>query len=307
MSYTKPTLVKDIQKGLISIIIPIYNTEEAHLRECLDSVLAQTFTNWEAILVNDGSTNDAGKIVDEYSEKDSRFIAIHKKNAGTLLARKTGLENSSGEFIANIDHDDTYFPKFLEKMYDKIKETNADFVWCNHGNKDNIALTENYYIFGANASENVANLFYRSKGIDYSLWNKLIKREIYANVRFPNANITMGEDSIQLLQIIHSSMSAAFISDSLYFHRNGGCSSKINIIPLAKSYIYNRKALKTIFNSNIPWNVTKALRYGYCQVAYYYFVLSLSLNICLFFAGKGIGFPLKIRNRIKNIIQGKKM
>jgi glycosyltransferase involved in cell wall biosynthesis len=86
---------------MISIIVPIYNNE-INLKEYLDSILSQTFTNWEAILVNDGSTDNTGKIIDEYAKKDSRFIAIHKQNEGTLLARKSGFENSKGNFIANI-------------------------------------------------------------------------------------------------------------------------------------------------------------------------------------------------------------
>jgi glycosyltransferase involved in cell wall biosynthesis len=104
------------QKWLISIIVPIYNVE-IYLKECLDSILSQTFTNWEAILVNDCSPDNAGKIVDEYTKKDLRFIAINKEqNERLLLARKTGLENSKGEFIANLDSDDVYHPEFL-KIY----------------------------------------------------------------------------------------------------------------------------------------------------------------------------------------------
>jgi hypothetical protein len=185
-------------------------------------------------------------------------------------------------------------------MYAKIKETNADFVWCNHKAKDGDALIENYYIFGTDASENISNLFLCAKGIDYVLWNKLIRREIYATVLFPNVNMILGEDSVQLLQIIYNSKSAVFVSEALYSHRDGRSSSKINPLSLVRSLIYNKKALKILFNHNIPWNVKKAFHYGYYKVAYYYFILSLSLKICLFFASKGIEFPLKLRNCIKN-------
>ena len=76
------------QKGLVSMIVLIYNTNEAHLRECLNEILVPTFTNWETILINDGSEDNTGKIIDEYAKKDLRFIAIYKQNKGTLFAKK---------------------------------------------------------------------------------------------------------------------------------------------------------------------------------------------------------------------------
>jgi glycosyltransferase involved in cell wall biosynthesis len=108
--FSLPIMKYSEQKELISIIVPICNTKKIHLKECLDSILVQTFSNWKAILVNDGSTDDTRETIDEYTKRDSRFIAIHKQNEGTLLSRKVGLENSKGEFVANIDHDDTYHP-----------------------------------------------------------------------------------------------------------------------------------------------------------------------------------------------------
>jgi len=130
-NFNHPRMKYSQQDGLISVIVPIYNSER-YLNKCLDSILAQTFENWEAILVNDGSTDSSGLIVDEYVKNDSRFIAVHKKNEGTLLARKTGLENSKGEFIANIDNDDYYDPDFLKKMYDEISEDELKFLFNNY-------------------------------------------------------------------------------------------------------------------------------------------------------------------------------
>lgn len=80
---------------IISIIIPVYNTEK-YIRRCLDSIIAQTYTNWEAILVDDGSPDNSGKICDEYAAKDKRFEVIHQENGGVSVARQTGFDNTTG-------------------------------------------------------------------------------------------------------------------------------------------------------------------------------------------------------------------
>jgi Glycosyltransferases involved in cell wall biogenesis len=202
-------------KNLISVIVPIYNAE-LYLREALDSVIAQTFQNWEAILVDDGSTDKSSEICTEYAEKDSRFKYIHKNNEGTLFARKTGLENSKGEFIANLDSDDVYCPQFLEKMLAKLKEGNNDFVWCDADDLDGKeGIWSSQTEFGEDKFENC----YKFREFGAALWIKLVKRNIYAKVLFPKINITLDEDPIQILQITYHSNKAERVPDVLYLHR----------------------------------------------------------------------------------------
>jgi len=315
---------------MISIIVPIYNTDEVYLRECLNSILAQTFTDWEAILIDDGSTDNTGKIIDEYAEKDSRFVAIHKKNEGTLLARKTGLENSRGEFIANLDHDDTYNPQFLEKMYAKITETNADFVYCKCQVTDKKYYS--YYVrdykWSSELSENVAMMLTPCSGTSNLTWNKLIRRSIYEKVNFPNVHLTIGEDPIQMVQVAYHSKSAAYVSENLYFHRlDSGLTSSTSLTSgKIKKSIYAvlilNKVLENMFYNIIPQNVKIAF-YRLCKfVPYIYFLLdkkartefkkelepllpkfikyekSLNLKVCLLLANKGIEFPFMLRENI---------
>ena len=98
---------------LISIIIPVYNAER-YLRQCLDSVVAQTYTNWECLLVDDGSKDGSGEICDEYAKKSSRFRVFHKENGGVSSARNTGIEESKGEWVYFCDADDYVYPKGIE-------------------------------------------------------------------------------------------------------------------------------------------------------------------------------------------------
>ncbi len=114
--------------GLISVIIPVYNVEE-YLKECIDSVLSQTYENYEIILVDDGSTDNSGKICDEYAERNNKITAIHKENGGLSDARNTGLSLSQGEYIYFLDSDDYIIPESFAELVSVIKKNNSDFVF----------------------------------------------------------------------------------------------------------------------------------------------------------------------------------
>ena len=115
----------------VSIIVPIYNTEK-YLRPCLDSILAQTYKDFEAILVDDGSTDGSESICDEYAQQDSRFVVVHKQNEGVAKARITAFEHSKGEMITFIDSDDYVSPDYLSILSKPIIEGDADLVSCNN-------------------------------------------------------------------------------------------------------------------------------------------------------------------------------
>lgn len=100
----------------VSIIIPVYNSRE-YLPKSLDSIIAQTYTNWEAILVDDGSSDNCGEICDEYAKKDCRFKVLHKKNEGVSIARNCGIENASGEWIVFVDSDDFVTPDYIDSLF----------------------------------------------------------------------------------------------------------------------------------------------------------------------------------------------
>lgn len=110
---------------LISIVIPVYNAEK-YLRACLDSVLAQTYKNWEAICVNDGSSDNSAKILEEYAAKDARFHIINQQNSGVSTARNTGLRQTTGKYLMYLDSDDIWHPQTLEILQNVMEKSNAD-------------------------------------------------------------------------------------------------------------------------------------------------------------------------------------
>lgn len=111
----------------ISIIVPVYNSGE-YLDRCLGSIANQTFTDFEVIMVDDGSTDGSGSIIDNWHENDSRFIALHQPSAGVSAARNAGLDNARGEWITFVDSDDYIFPTYLSDLYDSAIGDNSDIV-----------------------------------------------------------------------------------------------------------------------------------------------------------------------------------
>ena len=119
--------MKNMIEGLVSIVLPIYNVEK-YLDRCMRSVLNQTYTNIEIIMVDDGSTDSSGQLCEEWKHRDDRIKVVHKENAGLGLARNTGIENATGEYICFYDSDDYIELDTVENLYNAAKATNAQIV-----------------------------------------------------------------------------------------------------------------------------------------------------------------------------------
>ena len=171
----------------ISIIVPVYNVEK-YIRRCLDSIQAQTFTDWECICIDDGTPDNSGKICDEYAEKDRRFVVLHKENGGVSSARNAGLDVAKGEWITFVDSDDWVEKETYEIAIDAAEKNCADLVQFGMViEKDGKVICKKVYKDGF-----VDDL---SKSFEPSTCHKLFFRKIiYANnIRFPEG-ITLSED-----------------------------------------------------------------------------------------------------------------
>jgi glycosyltransferase involved in cell wall biosynthesis len=113
----------------LSIVIPVYNTEK-YLKQCIDSVIGQTFTDFELILVDDGSTDGSGNICDVYAKEDSRVSVVHTKNQGVVTARRTGVALAKGEYIACVDSDDWLDLDFYRSLFELSNESDAEILVC---------------------------------------------------------------------------------------------------------------------------------------------------------------------------------
>jgi glycosyltransferase involved in cell wall biosynthesis len=179
----------------ISVIVPVYKVEP-YLRRCIDSILAQTFTNFECILIDDGSPDACPIICDEYAEKDERIRVIHQENKGTAFARDAGIQDAKSEFLVFVDSDDWLEPSSLELLYNKQCEENADIVI---GGVKEIFPFGHRYIFPEKIISEDLLVYYFSSVFCKSLWAKIFKKSLFANYYVPTAII--GEDIVTSVQI----------------------------------------------------------------------------------------------------------
>jgi len=174
---------------LLSIIIPVYNTG-CYLRKCLDSVLSQTYQNFEAVIINDGSTDDSSQIIKEYQQKDNRIVYVkHKENRGLFHARISGINASKGEYIAHLDSDDYISIDFYRSLIFGIIENDADIAVGNVTeifNSDNRQIIYNYaqedISFGTLENEEVLGRFFEQKSLNYYwhvVWNKVYTKKLW--------------------------------------------------------------------------------------------------------------------------------
>lgn len=168
----------------ISVIVPVYKAE-TYLHRCVDSLLAQTFTDFEILLVDDGSPDRSGEISDEYARKDSRVRVFHKENGGVSSARQCGMDNARGEYTIHADPDDWVDPTMLEELYRKAKEEDADMVICDfYEERKNKTIYVRQQPSALDHETVLCELFQQLHG---SCWNKLVRRACYVKygVRFP--------------------------------------------------------------------------------------------------------------------------
>lgn len=233
---------------LISIIVPVYKVEK-YLCECVDSILSQTYENFELILVDDGSPDNSGKICDKYAEKDKRIKVIHKENAGVSSARNIGLDNAKGEYITFIDSDDTVDKRYLELMYKKLEETKSDLCFCHFDrfgddafHSSNEKPFPNFCICDTKSDEffNFVKRFFNFKNnILGSCWRVLYKSTTI-NSRF-NTSMIFCEDLVFILNVLLNATSFCSIDNVLYHYRTN-MSSALN--SYKKNFLSNQLVLQ---------------------------------------------------------------
>lgn len=202
----------------ISIIVPVYKTER-FLNECIDSILAQTFADFELILVDDGSPDACPALCDAAAAKDKRIRVIHKKNGGQSTARNTGLDAARGGWIAFVDSDDTITSDYCAKLYAAVQETGARMAVCNYRQVDESGqpLKEQYLHVRAEVLSQKEALEHCTLLPYMVVWNKLFHASIFEKLRFRENLIY--EDTILAAQAIEQTEKVVTIPDQMYLYR----------------------------------------------------------------------------------------
>lgn len=203
---------------MISIIIPVYNAEK-YLEKCLDSILSQTYKDFEVLLINDGSQDNSKSICEKYQMEDKRFTLINKENGGPSSARNLGIKDAKGEYLSFIDSDDFISEDFYEKLVNSIEQNNSDIAFCKYvlfgGNESKFSEEK-----GLNEFVNDADIkhFFESKNhVNSYLWRCLFKKELFKNNLY-DENIRYLEDLDLFLRILHHKPKFSLVDEYLYFY-----------------------------------------------------------------------------------------
>lgn len=198
--------------SLVTFILPVYNAENT-LKRCLDSILKQTYCDYEVIIVDDGSVDDSGKICDSYSLNDNRFRVVHKENAGVASARQLGVSLASGEYVIHIDSDDWIESNMLSDMMNEIGD--ADILVSDYYYNTKHGQT---YVRQVDCTTSEELLEKIIKGEVFgSLWHKLIRRNLYQNIEF-NTDLTFCEDQLLLFKILTTYQCKVINLHKAYYH-----------------------------------------------------------------------------------------
>lgn len=205
-----------METPMISIILPIYKAEP-YLRRCVDSILAQTYTNLEVILVDDGSPDGCPAICDEYAAKDRRVVVIHQKNAGVCAARNVGLNASRGDYFGFVDDDDWIEPDMYEVLYDAMRASGADLVssysCLGEGSPERVGA-DGCVVYSPH--EAMRRLLDNQCDLT-CVWGKLFDRSVAGSFRF-SLDVAIAEDVLFNIDVIANSKKVAYVDYRCYHH-----------------------------------------------------------------------------------------
>lgn len=271
-------------KDLVSIIIPVYKAEK-YLDQCVESLINQTYSNIEIVLVDDGSPDNCPKICDKWTKKDKRIKVIHKKNAGTSKAVIDGINFCSGKYLLFVDSDDYVKNDYVEKLYSCLIENNADIAICNYTkvyesqpSRDiNEIIAPKNYEKGVDL-KNCAMLYMGHEGLYLSpcRWNKIFRKSIVLDsFKYLNPEISMGEDVNLTFYAMSVANKVSVLPDKLLFYRqlpNSISNTKRNnwikhYNKLTKQLILINKELnleleKEIYNSFVLSFINESMKYA---------------------------------------------
>lgn len=248
----------------VSVIVPIFKAEK-YLCVCIDSILSQSLSDWELLLIDDGSPDSSREICDTYAAKDYRIRVLHKVNGGVSSARNLGLKLVNSEWLTFVDSDDCLYPQALERMLVAAESNNLDLVQCrfNRTYKDG-------QICGITTGVLNATQYADSETYLTCVWGGLYKTSIISNYNLMfNENVRLGEDQLFLLSYIQHCSRLQHIGNTLYFYRDNEASTVNN--PKPEYEIASVKAFKEMKQNN-------PLAYKRCDAMLLSWFLSLTLT-----------------------------
>lgn len=239
-----------MQKGLIGVIVPVYKTEE-YIAECIESILAQTYTNFRLILVDDGSPDGAGAICEQYAAKDNRITVIHQENAGVTRARARGVEEASDcEWITFVDSDDTIIPNAFKILSSNTQKYNTDITFCYVNGYKKIST------FTIRHKDYLSYLLSETI-ISPAPWGKLFNRKLFDDKTFDiPRSIVIAEDLIMNIRLaLNTRKDIGFVHQAIYEYKeyeNGTFHSHVRT-PKNEQEIHENKIKSLPYDQKEQW------------------------------------------------------
>lgn len=213
---------------LVSIILPVYNVQE-YLNNCVISLVNQTYSNLEIILVDDGSTDESASICDKWASKDPRIRVVHKENNGAGMARNTGLDLAKGKFVLFVDSDDLVDQDTVKKCINEHRSSQADVVMfgrCNlydDGTVNKLEICTDKLFFSDESiwRDLLPGLFTYKRGMGISVWGKFFNIDLFRNtgIRFCSEKEVLSEDACIMLELFSHVKTVSIIPENLYYYR----------------------------------------------------------------------------------------
>lgn len=245
---------KNFEEPLISIVIPVYNVQE-YVARCLDSILKQTYQNFEVICIDDGSTDGSGKLCDDYAKMDQRVTVHHVKNAGVSSARNLGLSLVQGAYFAFVDSDDYIEANYLEVLYGNIKEYDCDVSSClfvlneiNSEQTSQIDDSQSNIMLFTGSKECIHNFICSGVSMEGMVWNKLYRTDKFRKIQF-DKNIRVNEDCIYTFDVMSICEKACLTDKKLYhwcYRAESACRTRKAKFNFANAEIFERLLNQTL-------------------------------------------------------------
>ena len=258
---------------MISVVVPVYKAEK-YIRQCVDSILAQTFRDFELILVDDGSPDNCGKICDGYAAQDSRIKVVHRENGGPSAARNAGLDLAQGEYVAFVDSDDYIREEMFETLLRALVRNNVGIAICDYERVADDGTVKNEVVFPPDLREGIVSNRTAFDGFsgEYCffwgvLWNKLYRRELFKDVRFPVGKTY--EELHVVPTLFYRSGDVAVVSKKLYSYRDAPQSitsneeSPENKLSFLEAVIARMRFFEKLNMTDIVYKDAKGILRGY--------------------------------------------
>lgn len=252
----------------ISIIVPVYKVEK-YIHKCIDSILSQTYKDWELILVDDGTPDNSGLICDEYAVNDSRIQVIHQKNAGVGAARNAGIDKSTGKYIAFLDSDDFCTADYLQNFVNGlIQNSDSDLIiqgmyFYDNGVTAKLQFSDNYYV------DNIKAAILQNKLLSFGApYCKLFKKELidFHSIHFAT-DYSFGEDTYFFFEYLSHTRTVQFVSSLGYFYRDSpGDSLSKKCHRFEHLYLFAKDSMNIITSIDNTKEVQKAYSFTYIRL-----------------------------------------